>query len=111
MHRFTECYAGLERFNKTAEAMKRAKAANEPNYQLFTHISQAAIHRVRGEYDAAIAESRKAIKRDAKHPLAYTTLGLVYFGKQDYDQAAEYLKKAVATEPEYATPMDILRLE
>ena len=94
-------YAGLEQFDKASEAMQKAKAAGESNASLI-HISQAMMNRARGQYDAAITESRKAINLDAKNPLAYVTLGMAYFGKKDYEKAIEYLKKAIEVEPEYA---------
>ncbi len=95
-------FAGLEKFNSASEAMKRAKVAGEPDYQLLAHIGQGIIYLVREEYESAIAESRKAIKLDSSHPLAHATLGLAYFRKREYQKAAEYLKEAISVEPEYA---------
>nr|MBC8229561.1 tetratricopeptide repeat protein [bacterium] len=94
-------YAGLEQLDKASEAMQKAKAAGESNASLI-HISQAMMHRARGQYDAAITESRKAINLAAKNPLAYATLGMAYLGKKEQEKATEYLKKAIEIEPEYA---------
>jgi tetratricopeptide (TPR) repeat protein len=63
---------------------------------------RAAVYRLKGDSDQAIADYTKAIESNSRYADAYVSRGIVYQAKGDKDRAIADYTKAIEIDPRYA---------
>lgn len=54
-----------------------------------------------GKFEAARKKFQQVLKKDKSNPVALVGVGVTYYGRNEYDKALEYYKKALASDPNY----------
>jgi len=54
-----------------------------------------------GQFEAARKKFREVLKKDKGNPVALVGIGVTYYGRNDYEKALRYYKKALASDPNF----------
>ena len=90
---------GLE-FDKAQVEFRRSIELQPAQTESYYELGDLALKQ--GNLDEAITQFAKTLERDPKHGGALEGTGEAYFKKKQYQQAEDYLNRAVAAAPDYS---------
>ncbi|MFT5431795.1 MAG: tetratricopeptide (TPR) repeat protein, partial [Myxococcota bacterium] len=80
------------------------------NSQVDALVETALLAKRAGKLDAALSTLHTALQMDGRHVGALLALGRTYGAKQDFDNAAKFLKKAIVIDPKSVDAQRFLAL-
>jgi tetratricopeptide (TPR) repeat protein len=80
-------------------AVMAAQAAPSPAAAIHDHLRKAAEYLKANDPNAAVKEFNAVLALDPKNAEAYANLGVVAYFRRDYQNASQYLRKALAIDP------------
>lgn len=88
-------------WNEDAEAHLKRAAKDQPNH-IGVHLLRGKLLYGYGEKAAATEEFLHVLEKKSTHPEAHYTLGLLYQGAKQYEEAIHYYKQAIKNDLELA---------
>ena len=101
-------YYGMGRIYQLQQKGEQAKAEFQKSLQLKpeqteSHYQLEDMAVKAGQFEQGIIEAGKVLARNPQHGGALTDLGIAYFRKKNYEEAAKALEQAVRAAPEFQT--------
>lgn len=97
-------------FVLSAFAMMAAQAGTSRTAEIHDHLRKAAEYLKASNPNSAIKELNAVLALDSRNAEAYANLGVIAFFQRDYQNAVQYLRKALAIEPSMVKTQALLGL-
>jgi tetratricopeptide (TPR) repeat protein len=85
-------YYNLGEFERALPLLRMLNSSRNPS----VHLALATIFLEQDEFAEAVAEVKRVLRTDAKHPDANGTLGRIYLKQKNFPNAIKYLQREVA---------------
>lgn len=96
------------RYHDAIEVLQKFNSAFPNHNYIPVYIHLAKLYLQNSDWEKVISECKKAVSKDTKSVTVYRMLGIAYYNCHQHERAEEYLRRALAIDPNIQDVKDLL---